>query len=157
MFFFLITTSKEDQQNGIDLVKTRDLLKRRFSEDQDQESAKKRPHATEFHKPQSQLDQLTKSYHDIIQSIGEDTEREGLVKTPERAAKAISYFTKGYQQKLHEVVSGAIFNEDTEDMVIVRDIDMFSLCEHHMVPFYGKVSIGYLPNKKILGLSKFAR
>ena len=110
-----------------------------------------------FPKAQPQHDQLTKSYYDIIRSVGEDTEREGLLKTPERAAKAISYFTKGYHQNLDEVVKGAIFNEDTEDMVIVKDIEMFSLCEHHMVPFYGKVSIGYLPNKKILGLSKFAR
>ena len=152
-FFFNV---KEDQQNGIE-TETREMRKRHYSnsEDQDDMTAKKR--VSQFYKPQSQHDQLTKSYYDIIKSVGEDTEREGLLKTPERAAKAISYFTKGYQQTLQEVVKGAIFNEDTEDMVIVKDIEMFSLCEHHMVPFYGKVSIGYLPNKKILGLSKFAR
>ena len=146
----------EDQKNGIE-SETREMRKRHYSNtepDLDDLASKKR---TNLPKPTCQHDQLVNSYYDIIRSVGEDTEREGLLKTPERAAKAISYLTKGYHQNLDEVVKGAIFNEDTEDMVIVKDIEFFSLCEHHMLPFYGRVSIGYLPNKKILGLSKFAR
>lgn len=100
---------------------------------------------------------ISDAYLDIIKTIGEDPNREGLQKTPQRAAKAILHFTKGYQQTVQEVVKDAIFNVNSDDMVIVKDIEIFSLCEHHMVPFYGKVSVGYLPNKKVLGLSKIAR
>eukprot|EP00058_Branchiostoma_floridae_P014234 XP_002599722.1 hypothetical protein BRAFLDRAFT_249761 [Branchiostoma floridae] len=97
------------------------------------------------------------AYHTILSSVGEDPARQGLLKTPSRAASALIFFTKGYQEDLQEVVSDAIFDEDTDEMVIVRDIELFSLCEHHLVPFMGKVSVGYLPNKKVLGLSKIAR
>jgi GTP cyclohydrolase I len=107
--------------------------------------------------PEDLIQQLSSSYLNIIESIGEDTSREGLLKTPERAAKAMLYFTKGYNETLQGVIKGAIFEEDTDDLVIVKDIEFFSLCEHHMVPFMGKVSVGYLPDKKILGLSKIAR
>jgi len=97
------------------------------------------------------------SYRDIIKMLGEDPDREGLLETPMRAAKAITFFTKGYQETVQEVVKNAVFAEPTDEMVVVKDIEMFSLCEHHLVPFMGHVSIGYLPRGKVLGLSKLAR
>ncbi|XP_014219411.1 GTP cyclohydrolase 1 isoform X2 [Copidosoma floridanum] len=103
------------------------------------------------------LPQMSHSYKLLLQALGENVERQGLLKTPERAAKAMLFFTKGYDQSLEDVINDAIFDEDHDEMVVVKDIEMFSMCEHHLVPFYGKVSIGYLPCKKILGLSKLAR
>jgi len=103
------------------------------------------------------LDEMTDSYKRLLTCIGEDTERQGLLKTPQRAAKALLYFTKGYEEQISDVLNGAIFDEDHDEMVVVKDIEMFSMCEHHLVPFVGKVSIGYLPNKRVLGLSKLAR
>lgn len=101
--------------------------------------------------------EISEAYLSIINAVGEDANRQGLLKTPERAAKAILHFTKGYNENVKDVIQDAVFDEDTDDLVIVKDIEMFSLCEHHMVPFMGKVSVGYLPNKKVLGLSKIAR
>ncbi|CAK9293578.1 unnamed protein product [Gordionus sp. m RMFG-2023] len=102
-------------------------------------------------------DDLSDVFKKLLLTLGEDPNRDGLLKTPERAAKAYTYFTQGYDQELKEILNGAVFEEDHDEMVIVRDIELFSLCEHHLVPFIGKVSIGYLPNKKILGISKLAR
>ncbi|RWS26894.1 GTP cyclohydrolase 1-like protein [Leptotrombidium deliense] len=96
-------------------------------------------------------------YKDLLFAIGENPSREGLLRTPERAANAFLFFTQGYNQSVKEITNGAVFNENHDDMVIVKDIEMYSLCEHHLVPFMGKVSVGYLPNKKVLGLSKVAR
>ncbi|VDD96627.1 unnamed protein product [Enterobius vermicularis] len=103
------------------------------------------------------LKSMTDAYKSIIKMIGENPDRPGLLKTPERAARAMLYFTKGYQETLADIVNDAIFDENHDEMVLVRDIEMFSLCEHHAVPFFGKVHIGYLPHQKILGLSKLAR
>ncbi|XP_039253579.2 GTP cyclohydrolase 1-like [Styela clava] len=103
------------------------------------------------------LPALEEAFKAVIEKVGEDPSRQGVVKTPQRAAKAILFFTQGYEQNIADLVNDAIFDEDHDELVIVKDIDMFSLCEHHLVPFVGKVSIGYLPNKKVLGLSKLAR
>ena len=93
----------------------------------------------------------------MIKAMGEDLTRPGLVDTPERAAKAYEFLTSGYQQTTEEVVNDAIFPSDSNDMVVVRDIELFSLCEHHMLPFIGRAHVGYIPNGKVIGLSKVAR
>ena len=103
---------------------------------------------------ENKLEEITK---DLITEIGEDPNREGLLKTPKRVAKAWQFFSRGYNQKIDDVINEAIFNEDAEDMVIVRDIEFFSLCEHHLIPFFGKAHVGYIPNGKVIGLSKIPR
>ncbi len=100
---------------------------------------------------------MEENFAQIITAIGEDLTREGLVDTPKRAAKAFKFLNNGYEKTLGEVLNGAIFTADSEDMVIVKDIELYSLCEHHLLPFIGKCHVGYLPNGKVLGLSKIAR
>jgi GTP cyclohydrolase I len=103
------------------------------------------------------LEKMEESYRQIISAIGEDVTREGIKDTPERAAKAMWFLTKGYRENLETIVNGAIFESDNDELVIVQNIELYSMCEHHMLPFVGKCHIGYLPNGKVLGLSKFAR
>ncbi|KAL3318077.1 hypothetical protein Ciccas_003262 [Cichlidogyrus casuarinus] len=105
----------------------------------------------------SLLKNLCEIYRQLLTGLGENPERPGLLKTPERAAKAMLYFTKGYEERICDMLNGALFDEEHDEMVVVKDIEMFSMCEHHLVPFLGRVSIGYLPNQKVLGLSKLAR
>jgi GTP cyclohydrolase IA len=93
----------------------------------------------------------------LITRLGEDPERDGLIKTPERAALAMSFLTKGYQEDPDKILHGALFDVDYDEMVIVRDIEVFSLCEHHMLPFFGKVHVAYIPKGKVIGLSKIPR
>ena len=93
----------------------------------------------------------------LLTEIGEDTKREGLLSTPARVAKAYEFLTRGYQEDIDEVLNGAIFNEKYDEMVLVKNIDFYSLCEHHLLPFYGKVHVAYIPNGKIVGLSKIPR
>ena len=101
--------------------------------------------------------QIASHYAEIMRLLGEDTDREGLVKTPMRAARALAYCTRGYRQDPDEIINGAIFSHEGSRMVIVRDIEFYSLCEHHILPFYGRMSVGYVPGGKTIGLSKLAR
>ena len=103
------------------------------------------------------LEELAGHYKEILRLLGEDTEREGILKTPIRVAKAMQVLTRGYTQDAHKVLTDALFEEKYNQMVIVKDIDFFSMCEHHMLPFYGKVHVAYIPNGYITGLSKIAR
>lgn len=103
------------------------------------------------------VEKLAGAVRTLLECIGEDPEREGLLRTPQRYAQALLWMTKGYEEKLSEVINNAVFAEDHDEMVIVRDIEVFSLCEHHLVPFTGKISIGYIPDNLVLGLSKLAR
>ncbi|MEA3391417.1 MAG: GTP cyclohydrolase I FolE [Candidatus Marinimicrobia bacterium] len=102
-------------------------------------------------------DKVEKLIHELLLELGEDPQREGLIRTPTRVAKSWEYITKGYTQDVQEVINGAVFHEDARGMVIVRDIEFYSMCEHHLLPFFGVAHIGYIPDKKLLGLSKLPR
>ena len=101
-----------------------------------------------------EIEQLT---HSLLKEIGEDPNRDGLLRTPSRVAKSWEFFSRGYNQNLEDIVNNAIFEEDAKDMIIVRDVEFFSLCEHHLLPFFGKAHVGYIPSGKIVGLSKIPR
>ena len=103
------------------------------------------------------IDQLKNITRDLLDAIGEDINREGLVRTPHRVAKSWEYFSQGYRANLDDIINEAVFHEDCSEMVVVRDIEFFSMCEHHMIPFFGKAHVGYLPNGKVIGLSKIPR
>lgn len=103
------------------------------------------------------IDLIEKNVKTLLKEIGEEPEREGLVRTPHRVAKAYEFLTKGYKEDFKKIINGAIFEEKYDEMVMVKDIDFYSLCEHHLLPFYGKVHIAYVPNGKIIGLSKLPR
>ena len=102
-------------------------------------------------------EQIKTNYEDILQLLGENKEREGLLKTPERAAKAMKFLTEGYEQDPKQILQSAMFEESYDEMVIVKEIELYSLCEHHMLPFFGKAHIAYIPNGHIVGLSKIPR
>ena len=106
---------------------------------------------------QETTEDLKQKFSDILSGLGEDITREGIVKTPERASKAMQFLTQGYEQDPAAILKGAMFAEDYNDMVIIKDIELYSLCEHHMLPFFGKAHIAYIPNGHIVGLSKIPR
>lgn len=105
----------------------------------------------------TEIDQLTEAFEEIITATGENLTREGLKDTPHRAAKAMRFLTKGYTEDVNHIINNAIFQSDMDEMVIIKDIELYSLCEHHLLPFFGKCHIAYIPQGKVLGLSKFAR
>jgi GTP cyclohydrolase I len=102
-------------------------------------------------------DRLERTFRDLLEQLGEDPEREGLLRTPHRVARAMRFLTNGYGEDIQTVLNGAIFQEKYSEMVVVKDIDFFSMCEHHLLPFYGKAHVAYVPNGKIVGLSKIPR
>ena len=106
---------------------------------------------------QERIDSLKANYHNVLTQIGEDPEREGLLKTPERVAKAMLYLTHGYELNAEEILNSAKFKEDYSQMVVVKDIEVYSMCEHHMLPFFGKAHVAYIPNGHVVGLSKIPR
>lgn len=108
-------------------------------------------------KPSIDVESMKKAYTDILENVGDDPRREGLLETPKRAAKAMQYLTRGYHQNLNKIINGAVFESDMDEMVLVQDIEMYSLCEHHLLPFIGKCHVAYIPNGKVIGLSKIAR
>ncbi len=111
-----------------------------------------------IHPPSEEtMDEMMQAVRTMLVGVGEDPEREGLLKTPKRVAKAMKFLTSGYNESLEDLINGAIFDEGHDEMVLVRDINFFSLCEHHMLPFMGRAHVAYIPNQKVVGLSKLAR
>jgi GTP cyclohydrolase IA len=100
---------------------------------------------------------VEKAYHTLLEAIGENTDRQGLLRTPERAARALEFLTQGYRQNPEEIINGAIFDSDASEIILVKDIELYSLCEHHLLPFIGRAHVAYIPNGKVIGLSKVAR
>lgn len=107
--------------------------------------------------PGKDLDRIANAYREQLQAIGEDIDREGLLRTPDRAARALEFLTQGYRQNLDEIINGAVFESSASEIILVKDIELYSLCEHHLLPFIGRAHVAYLPNGKVIGLSKVAR
>jgi len=103
------------------------------------------------------LDAIAQAYRDLLEAIGENPRRQGLVRTPERAARALEFVTQGYRQSPEEIVNDAIFDSEASEIILVKDIELYSLCEHHLLPFVGRAHVAYIPNGKVIGLSKVAR
>jgi len=107
--------------------------------------------------PERDLDRVANAYRELLQSIGEDVNREGLQRTPDRAARALEFLTQGYRQNFDEIINGAVFESSASEIILVKDIELYSLCEHHLLPFIGRAHVAYIPNGKVIGLSKVAR
>ena len=107
--------------------------------------------------PERDLDRIANAYRDLLQSVGEDVDREGLQRTPDRAARALEFLTQGYRQNLKEIINRAVFESSASEIILVKHIELYSLCEHHLLPFIGRAHVAYLPNGKVIGLSKVAR
>ncbi len=118
---------------------------------------KKSNSVIEFPPVQDEADSIASNMREVIRKLGEDPAREGLVRTPERSEKALRFLTSGYSADLNQIVNGALFDVEYDEVVIVRDIEFFSTCEHHLLPFFGKIHVAYLPDKKVIGLSKIPR
>lgn len=103
------------------------------------------------------LDAIAQAYRDLLEAIGENPRRQGLARTPERAARSLEFLTQGYRQSPEEIINGAIFDSDASEIILVKDIELYSLCEHHLLPFIGRAHVAYIPNGKVIGLSKVAR
>jgi GTP cyclohydrolase IA len=103
------------------------------------------------------LDQISRAYRQLLESVGEDADREGLRRTPDRAARAFEFLTQGYRQDLDEIINDAVFASAASEIILVKDIELYSLCEHHLLPFIGRAHVAYIPNGKVIGLSKVAR
>ncbi len=107
--------------------------------------------------PEKELDRIAQAYRELLQGVGEDLDREGLRRTPDRAARALEFLTQGYRQDLDEIINDAIFDSEASEIILVKDIELYSLCEHHLLPFIGRAHVAYIPNGKVIGLSKVAR
>ncbi len=107
--------------------------------------------------PEKTLDRIASAYRQLLESVGEDSDREGLRRTPDRAARAFEFLTQGYRQDLEEIINDAVFASDASEIILVKDIELYSLCEHHLLPFIGRAHVAYIPNGKVIGLSKVAR
>jgi GTP cyclohydrolase IA len=107
--------------------------------------------------PEKDLDRIAQAYRELLQGVGEDLDREGLRRTPDRAARALEFLTQGYRQDLNEIINDAIFDSEASEIILVKDIELYSMCEHHLLPFIGRAHVAYIPNGKVIGLSKVAR
>ncbi len=107
--------------------------------------------------PAKTLDRIASAYRQLLESVGEDSDREGLRRTPDRAARAFEFLTQGYRQDLEEIINDAVFESEASEIILVKDIELYSLCEHHLLPFIGRAHVAYIPNGKVIGLSKVAR